>query len=88
MRKVPTKERGAGSRPFPEVRGSTAKDNEQPRTYPTGLLFAGVYGAGGLHNQMPAYHAYPPSGAAEPNPLPNRLRSSVRVRRVMYLTFL
>ena len=44
--------------------------------------------AGGLRSQMPAYHAYPPSGDAEPRPLPNRLRLSVRVSRVMYLTFL
>ena len=40
------------------------------------------------HCQMPAYHAYPPSGAAEPKPLPSRLRLSVMVRLVMYLTFL
>jgi hypothetical protein len=38
--------------------------------------------------QIPAYQAYPPSGEDEPNPLPNGLRVSVRVRRVMYLTFL
>jgi len=38
--------------------------------------------------QIPAYQAYPPSGEAEPKPLPNGLRVSVRVRRVMYLTFL
>ena len=39
-------------------------------------------------SQMPAYHAYPASGDAEPRPLPNRLRLSAIVRRVMYLTFL
>jgi len=44
--------------------------------------------AGGMRCQMPAYHAYPPSGDAEPKPLPNRFRLSVRVRLVMYLTFL
>jgi len=38
--------------------------------------------------QIPAYQAYPPSGEAEPKPLPNGLSVSVRVRRVMYLTFL
>jgi len=38
--------------------------------------------------QIPAYQAYPPSGEDEPKPLPNGLRVSVRVRRVMYLTFL
>jgi hypothetical protein len=41
-----------------------------------------------LRCQMPAYHAYPPSGADEPKPLPKRLRLSVTVRLVMYLTFL
>jgi hypothetical protein len=44
--------------------------------------------AAGLRCQMPAYQAYPPSGADEPKPLPNRLRLSVTVRLVMYLTFL
>jgi hypothetical protein len=43
-----------------------------------------------LRCQMPAYHAYPSSApnAPEPKPLPNCLRLSVIVRRVMYLTFL
>ncbi len=41
-----------------------------------------------LRGQMPAYHAYPPSGDAEPRPLPNRFRLSLMVRRVMYLTLL
>ncbi len=41
-----------------------------------------------LRPQMPAYHAYPPSGDAEPRPLPKCLRSSVAVRRVMYFTLL
>ena len=45
-------------------------------------------GAACVRCQMPAYHAYPPSGDAEPNPLPNCLMLSVRVSRVMYLTFL
>ena len=40
--------------------------------------------------QMPAYHAYPSSApnSPEPKPLPNCLRLSVIVRRLMYLTFL
>ena len=44
----------------------------------------------GLRCQMPAYHAYPSSAPnkPEPKPLPNCLRLSVIVRRVMYLTFL
>lgn len=44
----------------------------------------------GLRCQMPAYHAYPSSApnTPEPKPLPNGLRLSVIVRRVMYLTFL
>jgi hypothetical protein len=44
----------------------------------------------GVRCQMPAYHAYPSSApnTPEPKPLPNCLRLSVIVRRVMYLTFL
>jgi hypothetical protein len=38
--------------------------------------------------QIPANHAYPPSGDAEPKPLPNFRRSSVTARRVINLTFL
>ena len=38
--------------------------------------------------QMPAYHAYPPSGDAEPSPFPKPFSESVAVIRVMYLTLL
>ena len=38
--------------------------------------------------QIPAYHAYPPSGEAEPRPLPNPLRLSVTVMLARYLTLL
>ena len=38
--------------------------------------------------QMPAYQAYPPSGAAEPRPLPKPLSESVTVRRLINLTLL
>jgi hypothetical protein len=41
-----------------------------------------------LQGQMPANQAYPASGEAEPKPLPNCLRLSVTVNRVMYLTLL
>src|ERR1019366_4011157 len=34
-----------------------------------------------LRCQMPAYHGYPPSGDAEPKPLPNRFRLSLMARR-------
>jgi hypothetical protein len=38
--------------------------------------------------QMPAYQAYPPSGDAEPRPLPKPFRLSVTVRWVMNFTLL
>jgi len=53
-----------------------------------GLTLTTIYD--GPSDQMPAYHAYPSSApkAPEPKPLPNCLRLSVIVRRLMYLTFL
>lgn len=41
-----------------------------------------------ITDQIPAYQAYPPSGADEPRPLPNFLRSSVSVIRTRYLMLL
>jgi hypothetical protein len=38
--------------------------------------------------QMPAYQAYPPSGAAEPRPFPKVFRLSVTVIWVIYFTLL
>jgi hypothetical protein len=50
-----------------------------------GRFDAGGSMAGG---QMPAYQAYPPSGDAEPRPLPKPFRLSVTVRWVMNFTLL
>ena len=41
-----------------------------------------------LSLQIPAYHAYPASGDAEPKPLPKAFRLSLTVMLAMYFTFL